>query len=252
MPSDSPTTKLSFTILSNVHPFSMPLSSSECEYGMALTRWRSAFGSFSFWHTCSEESSKKSEQFEYMDPGEFLKDECSRIVVLQKLEDPLNHIFPNENSNDAQPSIESVRSALLQTGQANYEEIWESLTFEEQLALYHLARDRFIHVGHPGLDPLFRKGLIRFDPDLRIINTSFREFVRQAGDRDKLAHQESTHGKSLWDSLKLPVGLGFTIVVGTLILTQEELRTALPAVFAALPFLLQGLSDFTKTKKLTS
>ena len=140
----------------------------------------------------------------------------------------------------------------LQLAKPYYEKIWETLTLDEQLALYRLARDRFIHVEHPGLDSLFRKGLIRFDPDLCLLNTSFRAFVLEAGDRDRLAHQEATQGESVWDSMKIPVGLGFTIVAGTLILTQEELRAALPAVFAALPFLLQGFSEFTKTIKSTS
>ena len=105
---------------------------------------------------------------------------------------------------------------------------------------------------HPGLTSLLQKGLIRFDPDLRILNSSFREFVRYVGERDELEKQENQQGGSTWKSLKWPLGLGFGIIIFGLIMTQEELRTALPAVLTLLPLLLQGIPDLSKPKGTSS
>ncbi|MDH3504117.1 MAG: hypothetical protein OEZ41_00940 [Nitrospirota bacterium] len=105
---------------------------------------------------------------------------------------------------------------------------------------------------HPGLAPLHQKGLIRFDPDLRLLNSSFREFVRLVGERDELEKQETQQGGSTWTSLKWPLGLGFGTIIFGLIMTQEELRTALPAVLTLFPLLLQGIPDLSKANVKSS
>lgn len=107
-------------------------------------------------------------------------------------------------------------------------------------------------VGHPGLPPLHQKGLIRFGPDLRLLNSSFREFVRFVGERDELGQKETQQDGSTWTSLKWPLGLGFGTIIFGLIMTQEELRTALPAVLTLLPHLLQGIPDLSKSKDTSS
>ncbi len=255
-------TQVFATLISAVDLFSESLSFQKDDSLNPLlqARWRSLWGNFDVVHfhqPIPKETSKTQEEENSEDPAKKLENwvdqECQWTPVLSRLGSTYLASAPNHTKTLETPHMETTScECILQLARPYYEKIWETLTLNEQLALYHLARDRFIHIGHPGLEPLFRKELIRFDPDLRIINTTLREFVLQAGDRDQLAHQEATQGKSLWDSMKVPVGLGFTIVVGTLILTQEELRTALPAVFAALPFLFQGLSDFNKAKKSTA
>ncbi len=139
--------------------------------------------------------------------------------------------------------------AILQLARSYYKEIWQSLNIDEQLALFHLAKDRFIHFEHPGLEPLIRKGLLRFGPDLRLLNASFREFVLIVGERDELREREAQQDHSLWGKLKWPMALGFGTILLFLLVTQEELRAAIPAVIALAPVLFRGLPELSgKTK----
>lgn len=245
--------KFTTTIFSNVDPFSFRFDETNARLSPAEARWHSLLGSFYLLHVKNpsptqgidhENTSSPLEKFQ-----KFIHEECRVSPALWSLKDIYSNLFP-KNLKD-RVTEDSVREAILQMAKGYYEQVWQSLTVDEQLALYHLAKDRYIHIEHPGLDPLLKKGLILFNPDLRLMNTSFREFVRRAGERDELNKVEEK-SQSIWNALKFPVGLGLGTIIFLLIFTQEELRTALPAVISLVPLLLQGIPDLSKSKGTSS
>jgi hypothetical protein len=243
------TPRVSTTILSNVNPFSFPFDTAEAKHSLPETRWHALWGSFAMICIGTTSAPTEANPPDTNTLDGILQEECGRTPVLQNFAATFKKYVPSQSGTANWPHTqESVRASILQMAQPYYQEIWESLTVEEQLALFHLARDRFIHVRHPGLEPLFRKGLVRFNPDLRIMNASFRKFIQMAGVRDELNLQEAKRSNSIWNALKVPVGIGLATIIVVLILTQEELRTALPAVIALLPLLLQGIPDLAKGK----
>ncbi len=248
---------LSTTILSNVDPFSFPLHSKESTVKLQEAQWHALLGRFGMvhFHAQSQESRTPQDEVHSQKPGDTLEDlvddECRWTPALRNLGLTYTTAFArNEGANIETPSETTVSRAILQLARAYYENIWQSLTTDEQLALFHISKNQFIHVEHPGLEPLLRKGLIRFDPDLRLLNDSFREFVRVVGERDALQDQEAQKGNSLWGTLKWPMGLGFGTILLFLIATQEELRAALPAVITLVPLLLQGLPELAGKSKI--
>ena len=248
---------LSTTILSNVDPFSFPLHSKESTIKLKDAQWHALLGRFGIVHVHAQNQETNTPQDEesFQKPGDTLEnlvdEECRWTPALRNL--GLTYITAfahNKGTNIDATSKTTVSRAILQLARAYYEDIWQSLTTDEQLALFHISKDRFIHVDHPGLEPLLQKGLIRFDPDLHVLNESFREFVRVVGERDALHEQESQKGNSLWGTLKWPMGIGFGTIVLFLIATQEELRSALPAVLTLVPLLLQGLPELAGKSKI--
>ncbi|MDR4485342.1 MAG: hypothetical protein R3B95_19445 [Nitrospirales bacterium] len=249
----SNTPRVSTTILSNVSPFSFPFDTTEAKHSLSENRWHALWGSFAMMYIRTASPSTEA-NLPYTDTLDgILQEECGKTPVLYNFATMFKKYFQSQSEIvNWHHSQEAVRASILQMAQPYYEEIWQSLTVEEQLALFHLSRDRFIHVGHPGLEPLLRKGLVQLNPDLRIINASFQKFVQIAGIRDELNQQEAKRANSIWNALKVPVGIGLTTIIVVLILTQEELRTALPAVIALLPLLLQGIPDLAKEKNKIS
>ncbi|MDH3504118.1 MAG: hypothetical protein OEZ41_00935 [Nitrospirota bacterium] len=244
------------TILSNVDPFSFSFKQKGSAFNLQEARWRSLWGSFGIVHfQAKPQESRTPQDGEHSQkPGGILDDlidkECRWTPVLMNLGLTYKTFAHKEGEKVDTPHSETtVSRAIFQLAKAYYEEIWQSLTTDEQLALFHLTKDRFIQVEHPGLEPLLRKGLIRFEPDLRLLNASFREFVRVVGERDALHDKDAEKESSLWGSLKWPMGLGFGTILVFLIATQEELRAALPAVIALVPLLLQGLPELSGKSK---
>ncbi|WP_447968039.1 hypothetical protein [Nitrospira sp. M1] len=124
-----------------------------------------------------------------------------------------------------------------------YQARWESCTLEEQLALFHLAKDGFLHAHHPEFPRLFLKGLVQLTPNLRLMNDSFRLFILSAGFKAQLDRFKHEQIHSTWKSLKQPLMLVLAVVVLFLFGTQEELKTSFNAVLGVLPFLLPILSE---------
>ncbi len=252
--------KISTTIISNIDPFSESFSFADDNSNSTLpeARWRALWGSFGITYFHSEtkktEHNQKGGNSEQLGHDkkllEWVDSECQWTPVLYSLGKTYLAYAQNETTTIKTPHTEAtVTRAILQLARAYYEEIWQSLTSPEQLALFHLAKDRFIHFEHPGLEPLIRKGLLRFGPDLCLLNASFREFVLIVGERDQIRDDEAKLGNSLWEKLKWPFGLGFGTILLVLMVTQEELRAALPAVIALAPVLFRGLPELSgKTK----
>ncbi len=138
---------------------------------------------------------------------------------------------------------EEVVTQLLGLARPHYQNIWQSCTKEEKLALYHLALDRMLHADNPELPRLNLKGLVQFCPSLRLMNRSFRRFILIAGKRDKLDAWEAKQDRGIWERSRLPLLLlvGGSIVF--LFATQQEFKASLAAFASILPLLFPAIPE---------
>jgi hypothetical protein len=89
------------------------------------------------------------------------------------------------------------------------------------------------------------RGLLRKDPELRLMNRSFRRFVLEEERQREVVILESQAGPSLWDRLRLPLGAGALIGVTFLAATQREAFNATLTVATGLTGLVPVLMKFT-------
>ena len=138
------------------------------------------------------------------------------------------------------------RSGLVYRGQVSersrYESIWIFCSDEERLALFQLAKHRFLHSENLELRSLMRKGLIVRAPELRLMNESFRLFILETGEREEISALAQQGPASAWSMVSRPVAIGLLTIMIFLLSTQEQLRTVtmafltiLPAFFATVP-----------------
>jgi hypothetical protein len=136
-----------------------------------------------------------------------------------------------------------MKEQFLQIGWPYYQALWQSCPFSEQLALYHIAVDGYLHADNPNLTPLSQKGLIRLTPDLQLMNDSFRQCVLQLGANFHLSQMEKQASQDTWGKLKWP----FLFIFGTILLflffTQQEFKNSFITLISLLPILLPALPD---------
>jgi hypothetical protein len=90
-----------------------------------------------------------------------------------------------------------------------YQSLWESCSVPEKLALYHVASDGYLHTHNPELVGLCQKGLLRLDPDIQLLNESFRSFVMEIATNTGIAEWEAGDSPDTWARLKYPFLLLF-------------------------------------------
>lgn len=154
--------------------------------------------------------------------------------------------------DDYEVAKEHIIREVLEAAEKYYKARWDSCSTSESLALFHLARDRFLHAKNPDIRPLLHKKLIVCDPDLRLMNESFRRFVVTTGVKQRLSEWKPEGSRSTWTQVWRPVGLGVASIALFLIFTQEQYQAITVAFLAALPELLgifsPLLSSATKEK----
>ncbi len=240
-------TDMTLTPLKNVHiisnhdPFDFSVAGEDQTNSLLSSRWHTLLENFSVvYYSDTTASKKKSKEMD------IIQEACQGNPTLDNLKEWLRG---KEYANKLDEKKFIQHFAMLT--RPHYESIWHALSVNEQLALFHLARDRFIHIHHPGIPSLLQRGIIRFGPDLRLMNTTFREFVRKTAIKDGLENKESEKNRSVWSAIKRPL----TLVLGSLLLffliTQQEFRAALPALLTFIPILIQSFSDMSKGSKGT-
>ncbi len=128
---------------------------------------------------------------------------------------------------------------------------WQACDNEERVVLEHVARHGLASAASRRVvRRLLVKGLLRKDPELRLMNQSFRRFVLTAEVRKEVAALEGLADPSMWDRLRLPLGLGAVATLLFLLVTQREAFDATVAmaagVTAALPTLMRLTTVLTQ------
>lgn len=155
------------------------------------------------------------------------------FVKIDRWENWLRDVAQDEHSE----SYTNMRHAL-GTLRCRYEHWWAECTPSEQLALWHIAHDGFLHSRNSKLYPLVWKGLATRRPNLEIFSKSFRRFVLQVADRDGINQFADDLKPSLWAKLGKPLLLGLASTVIFLGVTQDNIRQVILAFIPVLPAFL--------------
>ena len=116
--------------------------------------------------------------------------------------------------------------------------------------MFKLARDGFLYARNPDIAPLMEKGLIVADPNLRLMNESFRRFLVTTGVNERLDDDSAEAQASTWVQVGRPIWAGLLLIMVFLVLTQEQYRAITLAFLGVLPGLLGAFSQaLTAPKK---
>lgn len=131
-----------------------------------------------------------------------------------------------------------------------YEGLWHTCTPNEQLVMMQLARTGLVNgKARKDVRRLLARGLVRRDPQLRIMNETFRRFVLAHSETSTLARQlEHDLGGDAWSRLRVPFFAAVVVVLLFFFTTQRQMFDTTIAVVsglvATLPAFMKMLSGF--------
>jgi len=140
-------------------------------------------------------------------------------------------------------SPEEMKEQLRLAALPYYRSLWESCSVHEKLALYHVASEGYLHTHNPELTALCQKGLLRLNPDIQLLNESFRSFVLEIATKTRVAEWEGGTTSDTWARLKYPFLLVFGVIVIFLFATQQEFKNSFITLISLLPVLLPALPE---------
>ena len=183
---------------------------------------------------------------------EMIEKECSPRAYLQNV-----GLAIARQSNAGTLGTTALLKQISSSAKPHYAAIWNDCSGEEKLTLTRLAEYGLLSPKDPDTEVLLRKGLIVRDPAIRIMNESFKLFIRSMHTDDELAAcEKKAKVTSNWEVLKVPLTIGLLSVAAFLLLTQRDLyNSAVPfigSLAAALPSFLKLLSLFRPGAKAES
>ncbi len=200
-------------------------------------RWSALLSTFRkerFWYKAPDWRDEKGEL-------QILSRECcwtdELIPIYEDLEDKIKYL-----------TGEQIIHQVGDRAGAFYRKLWMLCTKEERLILIHLARGNMVNLKETDvLQRLLWRNLTRRDPDFRLPNESFANFVLTAEPPARIAEWEKGEADgSTWTMLRMPFVLLLVLVAVLIARTGGEgvqaMTAIISAVFAGLPILIQGLS----------
>ncbi|HEV2800346.1 MAG TPA: hypothetical protein VGW12_07610 [Pyrinomonadaceae bacterium] len=174
-----------------------------------------------------------------------LAEECGPRAYLQNVgKGILKHPMSKKLSS------EQLVRLLVEQAEAYYKAVWANCTADQKLTLYYLAQDRLVSAKNVEVRRLMRRGLIVRDPDVRLMNESFRQFVLSTVVPDEIGALERTG--SSWSKLRLPLLLILVGIALFLLVTHPEMYSSSMAIITALatgiPAVFQLLGMFQRGK----
>jgi hypothetical protein len=148
---------------------------------------------------------------------------------------------------------EDVRREFAVAAEPYYCALWQTRSLDEKVVLSHLAEEGLVNPrSEPVVQRLLRAGLIVRDPQLRVMNETFRRFVVEAAPPAQLAEWEA--GASLpWASIETAMVTVVIGLAGLLVLTQHQLVSAwtgfVPTLAPAVPTFMKFLASMQQAKK---
>ncbi|HYP00753.1 MAG TPA: hypothetical protein VER76_11230 [Pyrinomonadaceae bacterium] len=178
-----------------------------------------------------------------------LADECEPRAYLQNVgRGIIRH--PKFKDLVKELTAEQLVRLLLEQAEAYYKAVWTTCTPNQKLTLYYLAQDHLVSAKNVEVRRLMRRGLIVRDPDVRLMNKSFRQFILSTAKPEEIGAGERTN--SSWSKLRMPLLLVMVGVALFLLITHPELYTSSMAIITALatgiPAIFQLLGMFQRGK----
>jgi hypothetical protein len=120
---------------------------------------------------------------------------------------------------------------MLDAAEPFYRSMWELCSREERLVLIQLAQEGLVNPRRVELvRRLARRGLVRFDPRLRLMNESFQRFVRTVEPPERIAEWERTTEGMSWSRLGTPLYALAAVVIAILLFTEQAMITSVLAI----------------------
>jgi hypothetical protein len=135
-----------------------------------------------------------------------------------------------------------------------YAGLWANCSDDEKLLLDQIAKNGLANgKNRRVLRRLMARGLVRRDPNLRLVSDTFRLYVLGAAKRDDVASRaEALHGPSTWDALRVPFFVIIIAFVLLLFVTQKDLLSTTTALATALttglPVIAKLVGTFTERR----
>ena len=150
-------------------------------------------------------------------------------------------------------SREQVLDELSECAEVWYRRLWKACTPDEQLVLAEIADDGFVNYkSQRTVRRLLARGLVRKDPDFRLMNETFRRYVLSPPCEADVRTIEGTSDPSRWDELRVPFFVGLIGAALFFMFTQRELFNATVAALTtlamAMPVLVRVLGFMAGTK----
>jgi hypothetical protein len=118
---------------------------------------------------------------------------------------------------------DQILEEIEESADQHYREIWEKRNQDERVLLEHVARHGLASAASRRIvRRLLAAGLLRKDPELRLMSESFRRFVLEPERRHEVAALEQQAAPSLWDRLRVPLAMSGTLALLFLLVTQRE------------------------------
>ena len=144
--------------------------------------------------------------------------ECMPMAALW----PLGAQLAEDIKTESVQSSDAIASEVLERADPYYRMIWNECTSEQKFVLSQLAEDGMVNpMNGRAIRQLIRRGFILRDPQFRIMNESFRRFLKSATTDDLKQNWHRESRRSGWGKLQ---GAFFTtmIVVGVFLLTTQN------------------------------
>jgi hypothetical protein len=144
------------------------------------------------------------------------------------------------------PSREQLVEMVLDRADAYYRLLWAGLTTTERLVLYQLALDGWANPKNaPAIRQLEQKQLIYRRPMYRLINDSFRKFIRSPEHEKEIAAWQKEEQQSTWQVLRFVMVAAIIGVGAWLLYAQASLFQIGAGYITALATLLTAIAGFT-------
>jgi hypothetical protein len=144
--------------------------------------------------------------------------ECRPMAALW----PLGAQLAKEIRSEANISDDTVASEILERADPYYHLVWKECTDEQKFVLSQLAEDGLMNpMNGRAIRQLIRRGVIVQEPEFRIMNESFRRFLRSATTAEMKQRWLAASRRSGWGKMH---GAFFTIMVvlGVFLLTTQN------------------------------
>jgi hypothetical protein len=118
---------------------------------------------------------------------------------------------------------DQILEEIEESADQHYREIWKERSEDERVLLEHVARHGLASAASRRVvRKLLAAGLLRKDPELRLMSESFRRFVLEPERREEVAALEKQAAPSMWDRLRVPLAMSGTLALLFLLVTQRE------------------------------
>jgi hypothetical protein len=224
---------------------------------LLLERWARALDRFSrvkLSGTVGDEFAEKADKF-FEQGGQFAQfakwicNECSYTPMLQKIGVELLDRFQKLPL----PTRQQLVRMVADRAGAYYRMLWAGLTSSERLVLYQLALDGWANPKNaPAIQQLEQKQLVYRQPMYRIMNDSFRSFIRCSEHEKEIAVWQKQEQQSTWPILRFAMIAAIVGVGAWLLYAQGQLFQIGTGYITAMATLLTAIASFAARAKRVS